>query len=387
MVQVSNDGVMFAKNSDREANEAQIIEWRAAADHAQGERVACTHISIDQALRTNAVVLCRPWWMFGAEMGANEHGVVIGNEAVYTTVPDGEAALLGMDLVRLALERSRSAHHAVSIIVELLEQHGQGGSCSATRANYTYHNSFLVADRTSAIVLETAGTLWASEVVSGARSISNGLTISPFAAQHARRSKDRTVSCALRQEMTQLASERSRSPLDLMAALRQHRNGEQPSWSPLYGSLGGPCAHYGGVLTSSQSTGAFVADLRNGIDLFATATSGTCLSLFKPVAINEPIELGTPSDRYDDQSLWWRHERLHRSAMSNSSAARESIARQRDEFEAEVVRGTWKSAQAFTRAQALEDSWWDLLDSDVRDERPSYVQQRGARLNRLAQLN
>ena len=52
---------------------------------------------------THAVVLSKPAWMWGAEMGANELGVCIGNEAVWTKVNsanDAEEKLLGMDLVR-----------------------------------------------------------------------------------------------------------------------------------------------------------------------------------------------------------------------------------------------------------------------------------------------
>lgn len=63
----------------------------------------CTYIEIEQAPLTHAVVLSRPAWLWGAEMGANEHGVCIGNEAVWgrEEIQDQEA-LLGMDLVRLA---------------------------------------------------------------------------------------------------------------------------------------------------------------------------------------------------------------------------------------------------------------------------------------------
>lgn len=63
----------------------------------------CTYISIDQESHTHAVILSKPAWMWGAEMGANEHGVAIGNEAVWTTEGgehDLEEKLLGMDLVR-----------------------------------------------------------------------------------------------------------------------------------------------------------------------------------------------------------------------------------------------------------------------------------------------
>lgn len=63
----------------------------------------CTYIQIPQVERTHAVVLSKPAWMWGAEMGANDQGVCIGNEAVWTREPvaPGEA-LLGMDLVRWA---------------------------------------------------------------------------------------------------------------------------------------------------------------------------------------------------------------------------------------------------------------------------------------------
>lgn len=61
----------------------------------------CTYIEVEQVWKTHAVILSRPSWLWGAEMGANELGVCIGNEAVWTKEPVGEGeALLGMDLLR-----------------------------------------------------------------------------------------------------------------------------------------------------------------------------------------------------------------------------------------------------------------------------------------------
>lgn len=53
----------------------------------------------------NSVILSKPAWMWGAEMGANDKNVVIGNEAVWTNNNEGDGdarqrRLLGMDLVR-----------------------------------------------------------------------------------------------------------------------------------------------------------------------------------------------------------------------------------------------------------------------------------------------
>ena len=62
------------------------------------------------------------------------------------------------------------------VITDLLGAHGQGGPCSDTLPDFSYHNSFLVADPGEAWVLETAGTLWVAEKVeAGVRNISNCL--------------------------------------------------------------------------------------------------------------------------------------------------------------------------------------------------------------------
>src|SRR5687767_14727661 len=95
--------MLFAKNSDRQRNEAQNVEYFPRRDHQAGTSLRCTYIEIPQAARTHAVLLCRPFWMWGAEMGANELGVVIGNEAVRArSAPPETPALIGMDLLRLA---------------------------------------------------------------------------------------------------------------------------------------------------------------------------------------------------------------------------------------------------------------------------------------------
>ncbi|MEQ8753586.1 MAG: C69 family dipeptidase [Coleofasciculus sp. G1-WW12-02] len=172
-----NGNVIFGKNSDRPQGEIQDVVVIAAKKYNSDTTVQCTYISIPQVEKTLAVILSKPRWMWGAEMGANECGVVIGNEAVGTVEPYKTKGLLGMDLVRLGLERGKTALDALHIITSLLNKYGQGGNCAENFA-MNYHNSFILADFQEAWVLETAGEYWVAErVQQGTRSISNNLSI------------------------------------------------------------------------------------------------------------------------------------------------------------------------------------------------------------------
>ena len=122
--------VIFAKNSDREPNESQIMLRipRKKYDLSICPKLKTTYIEIEQVEQTNEIVISKPSWMWGCEMGFNEHSVIIGNEAVFTKEAYGEESLVGMDMIRLALERTKTAKEAVEYLIFLLNRYGQGGN-------------------------------------------------------------------------------------------------------------------------------------------------------------------------------------------------------------------------------------------------------------------
>ena len=155
-----DNSVIFGKNSDREPNEAQVLEYHPGQIFKKNDKADCTYIRIPRAKETNGVLICRPFWMWGAEMGANDKGVVIGNEAVFTKMaPAKKPALTGMDMLRLALERAASAEQAMEVIIGLLADWGQGGVCGYEDRRLVYHNAYIVTDKHQAWVLETSGPL------------------------------------------------------------------------------------------------------------------------------------------------------------------------------------------------------------------------------------
>ena len=173
---VLGDGLtLFAKNSDRPVTELQVV--RAVARRPGGASLRTQYLDIPDAPAA-ATVLSQPLWLWGAEHGVNEHGVAIGNELV-NTIDDPAAAapgLIGMDLVRLGLERSSTASEALEVMTALRERHGQGGVGDQVH-DLAYWSSFLVADPGAAWVLETSGRTWVARPVDEGDAISNRLTV------------------------------------------------------------------------------------------------------------------------------------------------------------------------------------------------------------------
>jgi secernin len=390
MAVVKSDGVLFAKNSDRDANEAQHLEWLPRREYGAGARVRCTHIEIPQARETYAVLLSRPFWIWGAEMGSNEFGVTIGNEAVFTKQPYAKTGLLGMDLIRLALERSANANAAVETITALLEEFGQGGGAGLEHRSFTYHNSFIVADPMQAFVLETAGKKWAVEEVKGARSISNGLTIQPFADEQSDFLKTRFSGCGMRRARTQGLLRTDASVEDLIQILSDHGDGsDAPNYSMINGGLNAPCVHGGGLIAASQTTSSWVADLRPGaVRHWVTGTSAPCISLFKPVYVEQPVDLGVSPAAMADDSLWWRHEQLHRAMLKNPENYRRLFADERARVQTEWLRNPPESAAAFKRGDELLAKWTAAVATNgAEDLRPGFVRRYWDRRNRAARFS
>jgi secernin len=437
--------VILAKNSDREPNEAHVLVHIPRAYHEPGTTVKCTYIELPQVPETYEVLLCKPFWIWGCEMGVNEHGVAIGNEAVFTREPYNKApGLIGMDSIRLALERAETAHRALEIIVQLLETYGQGGNCSFRHKTY-YYNSYIIADPQEAWVLETVGKQWAAKRVQDVRTISNGLTIgsewdeaSPGLVEYAVEkgwctSRDdfhfarcysdflytRLDGCRARQRRSTaiLEAQKGRITVEtMMAALRDHgpEASVDPLWNPGRGWLMDTlCVHAGfGPTRPSQSVGAMVAHLIPGMPVvWVTGTSGICTSIFKPVFLGGaglPSTPGLdvePTGTYDPRTLWWSHERLHRQVIRDYASRMPLYREERDALEASFLREAAEivaryretshaeraeplrafSASCFERAAAATERWVDVVaNTPVRHRPPLLFSLAWDRFNREA---
>lgn len=381
---VKPDRVLFAKNSDRDPNEAQVLSWVPRQTHIPGTHLKCTWSRIPQVELTHALLLCRPFWMWGAEIGCNEHGVIIGNEAIFTREPAGENGLLGMDLVRLGLERGTTAESAKNIICELIKRYGQGGRCGYEKPGFSYHNSFLVADADGAWVIEAAGRHIATKhVTDGVYAISNGISLPELMS---RRDRVRTwvASADGRRERVACLAGDVDDVHSAMNVLRDHgSHNELPHYSRFTGAMSAPCMHAGGWLAASQTVGSLVGELTSsGQQYWATGTAAPCLSVFRPVDLHRPHDVGTPTGT-PDESLWWRFESVHRTLLTVDSASRETFLKERDRVQQRMLTGP--DDEAWRIADDWLAHWREKLHSQtIGDTRPKFLQRYWRRIDAQA---
>ena len=128
------------------------------------------------------------------------------------------------------------------------------------------------------------------------------------------------------------------TPAAMMSILRDHGEAgdADPAWTPADTVGRTICMHAAQGARRSQTVGSMVSELDGAASIhWVTATSAPCLSLFKPVLLGAglPAQGVTPSDRYDAESLWWTHERLHRAALDDFAAALAVVAPERARLE------------------------------------------------------
>ena len=320
-----------------------------------------TYIEIPQVEETYEVVLLKPSWIWGCEMGWNEYGLNIGNEAVFTKEKKGEPSLIGMDMVRLALERCKTSEEAVDLIAGLLEQYGQGGNCGYEKP-FTYHNSFLMADKKTAWVLETAGIYWVAKQVRDVYCISNCLSIendfdkSPDIIRHAvekgwcRSEKDFSFArcygdrlythfsrAQTRRKMCETALNEARGRIDtelVKAVLRSHHP-ELEGKLFRKGSVRSVCMHAGGLI-GDHTTGSYIASL--GEDLctyWVTGASTPCISVFKPLWMTPDAPLFSGEEQERAVDYWMKREKLHRRILMGHIDLQEYLEK-RDRLEKQM---------------------------------------------------
>jgi dipeptidase len=356
MPDATADGsVILAKNSDRPPMEAQPLVQFARRRCDPGEKVKCTYIEIPQVAETHEHIGSKIWWTFGYEHGMNEHGVAIGNEAVFSKEPyqwgDG---LLGMDLLRLGLERGKTAYEALHVITDLIEKYGQSGDCEhrGEWGNANYHNSFIIADPKEAWVLETAGRYWvARKITRGVYSISNIYSIEsdwdeahPNLVEHAvemgwtrsaedfnfardygdywrKESKDpgrmqmrRNVTLAcLRKDYAQI------TPASMMTINRSHLDGTvaEPRWGAAETFWATPCMH-DSARSGYRSAASIVAHLRAEMppllrQVYWASFANPCSNVFKPFYLHGPKvprSYAAGASSYSADSPWWWANRV-----------------------------------------------------------------------------
>ena len=331
---------ILAKNSDRPTGEPQPLCFYEGKEYPEGAVLHTTYLDIPQVGKTYAVIGSRPYWIWGFEMGYNEMGLMIGNEAEWSRMDsEVEDGLLGMDLLRLGLERAATAREAIKVITDLLVRYGQKASASMLKTRY-YENSFILADRDECWVLETAGREWVAREVKDKAGVSNCYSIgedfdmasenleaiarekrwlSPaeefdFAKAYTGHVSNLSGGTQRYRRSNKLLAENELHDFSTLAAiLRDHHEDEliEPRFGATNATFASLCMH-AGTWGASETSASLLARYDENLGVIARyAPAQACLSAYIPVyTFDLPEKMQTAERKFDKDSLWWQLKRL-----------------------------------------------------------------------------
>ena len=332
---------IFAKNSDRPAIECQPLVQRERETHPAGASTKCQFVELPGVTTTYRHIGSRPYWCWGYEHGFNEHQVVIGNEGLASKYEFDSPKLIGMELIRLGLERATTAAEAVTVMTELIAKYGQG-KFSNDQGVRTYDNGYIIADPKEAYILQTAGHEWAVKQVQDAVGISNVYSIeedwdrlSPNCVDEAiaqdwwtdtsarfnfseaySRAADRSVgSGAMRRRRSCAVLSRCTGDIEvqtMMALLSDHSDGSQPD-EPFQTEISSGtsiCIHHDDKGEGGNTAASLVAHLCDDgsrLPVYWCSFYSPCLAVFLPMFIEGelPQVLGIGGETPSDDSPWW----------------------------------------------------------------------------------
>jgi len=289
---------IFGKNSDRDPNEVQIFTFIDNRGVLK-DKVKTTYIEIEPYEVKYRIFLSKPVWLWGGEMGINECGVSIGNEAVFTKIKYKELGLTGMDIIRIALETSSNAFEAVKKIIELNEKYGQGGNCGYEK-KIKYHNSFLISDSNEAYVLEIVDKYFAYKKIDDVYNISNKLSIKyDYDEIHKDLNKNINFEKYFSNKIFTYFSgsiTREKRGRELLEKFEKHTlisfiNILSDRGINRFASMRNISMNAGGGLVSSQTTSSMIVEYGNKNIIWFTMSPCPEISLFKPTFFVEKSPL------------------------------------------------------------------------------------------------
>jgi hypothetical protein len=167
----ANDATVFGHAIRANSGADLRLHHSLGREYAPEEQVQVQGGVMPQARQTFSVVGTRPDGHWGYVHGLNDQGVALGLTAPPLRLPADSAGLTGPDLIRLGLERSRSARQAVDLFIDLIERRrlaaGPDGSGHA----------LLIADATEAFLIEAIGAQWVLHAVDRARAAGDVATV------------------------------------------------------------------------------------------------------------------------------------------------------------------------------------------------------------------